>query len=85
MCTYLELVLVVDHLCRTVVYGHGSLREPVVFLVFCVHEEDGLAGFRRTFLQSLFEQVSCSLNFGITLNRHQHIRLQEGIGCLHIV
>lgn len=51
----LELVLVVDDLCGTIVDGHSSFCEAMFFFKGGIHEEDGLARFWRALLECLLE------------------------------
>jgi hypothetical protein len=62
--TYLKLVFISNHLCRTVIDGHGSLRKSVFLLKFRVHQKQWLAILRRAFLQSLLEKITRTLEFG---------------------
>lgn len=64
---YLELVGINNHLSGAIVNVHCTLGETILFFKLPIHQEDRFAKLFRAFLESLFKQISCSLELVTTL------------------
>ena len=64
---HFKLILIRHHLRRAVQDRHRALRQTVLLLELCVHQEQRLAELGRALLERLLEEVARALELGATV------------------